>query len=231
MKRLFDFESNHKPEIDEKFHQLNIGNIGNVIYWWKFFEIIKNISGDIVECGIGRGRSLLVISAINQLLDKNEGGERIIYAYDSFEGFPEPTDEDKSARNPKKGEWSYSPSGKYKYSEDFIKLVLTEANISFKDNQLELKKGFFGDSLKNHPDRPIALLHVDGDLYQSYMDVLKLAYHKVVPGGLIVFDDFLSNNKESERWPGALIAVKDFLGEDYKKIIASERGTYFFIKE
>jgi hypothetical protein len=74
MKLLKQFEIDHNSEIDEKFHQLNIGNIGNVIYFWKFFKQIKDIQGDIVECGVGRGRSLIIVSALNNFLTKNEGG-------------------------------------------------------------------------------------------------------------------------------------------------------------
>lgn len=59
MKQVKTFDTTHNKEIDEKFHQLNIGNIGNVIYWWEFLKAISEVPGDIVECGIGRGRSLV----------------------------------------------------------------------------------------------------------------------------------------------------------------------------
>jgi len=229
MKQLFNLETNHNSEIDEKFHQLNIGNIGNIIYWLKYFEIVKNVPGDIVECGIGRGRSLLVISAINSILNKDEGGERNVYGYDSFEGFSEPSIEDDSYRKPKKGEWSASPSGKYEYSQEFIKLVLTEAMVPV--NNLKLTKGFFGDSLINHPNNPIAILHVDGDLYQSYIDTLQNLYPKVSKGGLIVFDDFLAQKDDNERWPGARKAVEEFFGDKIENLKISERGTPYYIKD
>ena len=230
MKQLFSFEGKHHADIDERFHQLNIGNIGNVIYWWKYFQIVSNVEGDIVECGIGRGRSLLVMSAINSLLEKKEGGQRSVFGYDSFEGFPEPTKEDDSFRKPKKGEWSASPSGKYQYTQDFIRKVLTEGGIA-NANEIILTKGFFCDTLPHHPDRPIAILHVDGDLYLSYMDTLKYLYPKVSRGGLIVFDDFLAKKEDEDRWPGARKAVEDFFGEQSKNIKVSERGTPYLIKE
>lgn len=230
MEKLIEFETNHNPEIDEKFHQLNIGNIGNVLYWYKFFQMVSNVPGDIVECGIGRGRSLLVLSALNSLLNKEEGGKRDIYGYDSFEGFPDPSTEDNSFRNPKKGEWSHSPTGKYKYSEDFIKLVLAEAKIPVNQFKTELGKGYFSDSLKHHHDRPIAILHVDGDLYQSYKDTLENLYPKVSKGGVVVFDDFLAEKSEEDRWPGARRAVEEFLGDDIKNLKISSRGTPYFIK-
>jgi hypothetical protein len=231
MKNLKSFESAHNPEIDEKFHQLNIDNIGSVVYWLKFFEMTKNIPGDIVECGIGRGRSLLIIAALNTFLSKEEGGQRRIFGYDSFEGFPEPTIEDKSPRNPKKGEWSHSPSGKYKYSNKFTKLVLQEGGIPLNKISLTLTKGFFSNSLKKHPQKPIAMLHIDGDLYQSYKAALENLFGKISKGGIIIFDDFAKENGKEEKFPGARLAVKEFLGNKYKNLKSSIKGTSFFIKE
>ena len=91
--------------------------------------MIEKIPGDIVECGVGRGRSILILATLNDLLSSSESGQRKIYGYDSFAGFPEPTAEDKSARNPKKGEWSTSPSGKYRYSPDFVRQIMKDADV------------------------------------------------------------------------------------------------------
>jgi len=230
MKALKFLESAHDPSIDDKFHQLNAGNIGNVIYWWKFFEMVSGIDGDVVECGIGRGRSLLVILAINWFLAKKEGGQRRVFGYDSFEGFPEPTLEDASKRAPKKGEWSRSPSGKYKYSIDFIKMVLSKAGLPVARLPLVLTRGFFCDSLKKHPDRPIALLHLDGDLYQSYKDCLVNLYEKVARGGVIVFDDFQGRRPQLDAFPGSRLAIKEFLGKEYKNLKMSVGGTFYYVK-
>ncbi len=226
-----EFEHVRNPEIDEKFHQLNLGSTRNVIYWLKFFEMAKDVPGDIVECGIGGGKSLLIIAAINYFLNKKEGGQRHIFGYDSFEGFPRPTIKDKSPRNSKKGEWSHSPSGKYKYSKKFTKLVLKEGMIPLNKISLTLTKGFFSNSLKKHPQKPIAILHIDGDLYQSYKAALENLFDKVNKGGIIIFDDFTKEEKKEEKFPGARLAVKEFLGNKYKNLQSSIRGTCFFIKE
>ena len=76
-------ECQHNESIDERFHQLNVGNIANVIYWNSFFEKTLHIPGDIVECGIGRGRSILIIAVLNELY----GRKRKIFGYDSFLDF------------------------------------------------------------------------------------------------------------------------------------------------
>ena len=230
--RLINYqEQRHRNDIDEKYHQLNLGNIGRVVYWQNFLEMVKEVPGDIVECGIGRGRSLLIIAALNRLLDRENGGQRQIYGYDSFQGFPEPSAEDASPRNPQKGEWSASPSGRYQYSADFTRLVIGSADIPASDRDLTLTKGFFSESLPQHPDRPIALLHVDGDLYQSYLSVLEQLFPKVAKGGVIVFDDFrCDDDQASEAFPGARQAVKDYLQKSYDLVQVSLLGTYYFCK-
>lgn len=229
--RLINYcEQRHRNDIDEKYHQLNLGNIGRVMYWQNFFNMVKDVEGDIVECGIGRGRSLLIIAAINQLLDKRDGGQRKIFGYDSFEGFPEPTAADNSPRNPQKGEWSTSPSGQYSYSEDFTRMVLESGDVA--TNNITLTKGYFSESLINHPERPIALLHIDGDLYQSYLSALEHLFHGVAKGGIVVFDDFYEKEENTvEPFPGARQAVKDFLGDEYIKLQVSMVGAYYFVKD
>jgi len=159
-------------------------------------------------------------------------GQRQIYGYDSFEkGFPEPTSEDDSPRNPKKGEWSKSPSGKYEYTKDFIEKVLSTSGIPLNEIKLNLTEGFFHESLKNHPQKPISILHIDGDLYQSYKDTLNFLFDKVSPGGIIIFDDFQAKNEKSERFPGAGKAVKEFLKDDYDSLKVSIAGNYYYIKK
>lgn len=191
--------------------------------------MIKKVHGDIVECGVGRGRSLLIISAINYLLDKNEGGGRKVYGYDSFQGFPEPTMQDKSYRNPKKGEWSHSPSGKYKYTPIFIKKILDQAGLP-ENVPLTLKKGYFEKTLPHHSSKPIALLHVDCDLYQSYKTTLETLFDKVASGGVIVFDDLIAGDK-NPGFPGAMQALRDFFQSEVKKLKISIAGKYYYIKK
>jgi len=231
MKPLKIFETNHNSHIDEKFHQLDLGNIGNVVYWAKFFEITKNVPGDIVECGIGRGRSMLILCALNYLFDRNEGGQRQIFGYDSFKGFPQPSKEDKSFRNPKKGDWSKSPSGKYEYTEKFINQVLNESHMPLNEINLKLTKGFFNKVLLNHPNRPIAMLHVDGDLYESHKSVLEILYQRVNKGGIIIFDDVLSEQDTDDPFPGSKIAVKEFFKDKFNSLKVSIGGTLYFVKE
>ena len=68
------------------------------MYFYNQLESIRHIDGDIVECGVSIGHGTLQFLLLNELLDK----ERMYYGFDSFEGFPNPTDEDGSVPQIKK---------------------------------------------------------------------------------------------------------------------------------
>lgn len=230
MKKAFNFQPPHPAEVDERYHAYNAGNIAYTLYWKNFFDMAKDIPGNIVECGVGRGRSMVTLASLNRILEKDEGGERKIWGFDSFEGFSEPAPEDCSPRNPKKGEWAHSPSGKYQYTVDFIYDVLKRAYIDNPEQDITLVKGFLKDSLKNYDRAPIAILHIDCDLYEPYKETLEALYPFVSPGGIIIFDDFMLEEDKNEPFPGARRATYEFLGNEKDKLAATIKGNPFYCK-
>lgn len=178
---------------------------------------VRDVSGAVVECGVGRGRSFLQFS----YLIATQAEQRILWGFDSFEGFPDPAVEDASARNPKKGEWSGT-------SPDSIREVLRVAGIGkdFIEKQARLVPGFFTKSLSQYDGKPIALLHVDADLYESYRDVLTALVPHVSPNGIVLFDEY-----GHDKWPGATKAVDEFLkGTPWKLEYHKEGDRWYFIK-
>ena len=218
-------QTKHPKEVDESFHIFSSSNISNVFFWNIIFNNLSKENvffNSIVECGVGRGRSLLTI---NQLLDiyiktnsisfnKFDFQEKIkVFGLDSFEGFPQPSEFDKSFRNPKKGEWSYSPSGKYKYDIEFIHKIFSNAGVTI--DYLELIKGFFKESTVKLKTKnlKIGILHLDGDLYNSIIEPLTNLSEFVVKGGYIVFDDFILDTKSKDAFPGARKAYQEFFNK------------------
>jgi O-methyltransferase len=61
---------------------------------------------------------------------------------------------------------------------------------SLLDGQVRFLKGWFKDTLPSAPIEKLALLRLDGDLYESTRDALNALYHKVVPGGFVIIDDY-----------------------------------------
>jgi len=228
-------QSPHPAEVSDLFHILNTPNILNAIYWNDYFRMVQGISGDIVEFGVGRGRSLLPIMAVESLFRTFDGyTARRIHALDSFEGFPEPTAEDTSPRAAKKGDWSHSPNGQFQYSIANLHKIIEQANIprSIHD-ELVLIKGFFNQTVHQVNSKNIAILHLDGDLYASVKAPLTVLADKVAEGGMIVIDDYLMNDphQHSEPFPGARLAVNEFLQSrtDFEQRI-SVRGTPYLLR-
>jgi O-methyltransferase len=68
---------------------------------------------------------------------------------------------------------------------------------------VQFVKGLFQETLPAVTVSPIALLHIDGDWYESVKTCLDNLYDKVSPGGIIQFDDY-------GYWKGARKAVDEF---------------------
>ena len=71
-------------------------------YFHRIYSHISEIGGDIVECGVGCGQTLLILSIIAK---NDEKHKRNIWGFDSFEGFPEATEEDKRKESLKGGNY------------------------------------------------------------------------------------------------------------------------------
>lgn len=144
---------------------------------------VGGIEGDIVECGVYRGRNL---SAVAEILPWRD-----VWAFDSFAGFPAPTDEDIYEDEPHVSEGECSDT-----TVEMVQEALAETQY----NNLHIRKGFFEETInwpldsvyEAHPPLPdkIAFLSVDCDLYASVYLVLRELAHRVVPGGIIVMDDW-----------------------------------------
>jgi len=121
---------------------------------------------------------------------------RKIYVADSFQGLP--------LSNPK----IYPADKDYNFARfDELKISLEQVKLNFGvygllDEQVIFLKGWFKDTLPNVPIEKLAILRLDGDLYESTMDALNNLYHKVSIGGYIIIDDYMI--------PCCCKAVKDF---------------------
>ena len=100
-------------DLNDYYHVLNSDNIQYYESLKKFLLLTHKVKGDILEFGIGRGRSLIVTC---HLINEYKIKKKFI-AFDSFKGFGFINKKDKSYRNPKKGDWSASPKNQFKYNK------------------------------------------------------------------------------------------------------------------
>lgn len=182
------------------------------------YDKVAGVEGDVVECGVGKGRTFLILA---HLASEEGKFPRALWGFDSFHGFPPPSPEDSSPRNPKEGDWSNT-------SVSHVLSLIKDAGIKkeFIDGNIKLMPGFFHETLKKFPERPIVLLHIDADLYRSYKDALTALFPKVAKGGVVLFDEY-----REEKWPGATKAIDEyFSGSGYALQRDSISGKYYLVK-
>lgn len=138
------------------------------------------VPGDLVECGVWRGGGCILMAAYLQIFGMP--GRRVFVA-DSFEGLPKPTlAEDVGL------DLSIERS-----PELAVRLDTVKANFEIYDllaDNVVFLKGWFKDTLPAAPIDEIAVLRLDGDLYESTMDSLEALYDKVASEGVVIVDDY-----------------------------------------
>ena len=172
------------------------------------YLVKNNIAGDIVECGVWKGGSMMLIA--KRLLQLNNSNRKL-FLFDTFEGMSEPNEKDVSAidsstakellekENRSEGDnvWCYS-------SLDEVKSNLRK--INYPSDKLFYYKGKVEDTLPEPSLGEIALLRLDTDFYESTKHELETLYDKVVPGGVLIIDDY-------GHWSGSQKAVDEFIEE------------------
>jgi hypothetical protein len=145
-------------------------------------EILNNqIPGDCIETGVWRGGATILMKAI---LKAYGDTTRKVWVADSFEGLPPPN----VLKYPADKDLNL-----YLYKE--LAVPLEEVKENFKkydllDDKVIFLKGFFKDTLPTAPIEQLALLRLDGDLFESTMDALTHLYPKLSVGGFVIIDDY-----------------------------------------
>jgi len=156
------------------------------------YLVDANIGGDLVECGCARGGSAALLGLTLQQMKVH----RPLWLFDTFEGLPAPALHDPDY------EIAELYKGTCRGTVAEVRRLFTELQLA---GDIHFVKGLFQNTLATAPVKQIALLHIDGDWYESIKVCLENLYDKVVPGGVIQFDDY-------GYWKGARRAVDEFLG-------------------
>jgi O-methyltransferase len=142
----------------------------------------RGIPGDFVECGVYAGASCALMA--QAIIDAGAEEERCVHLFDTFAGIPKPGPLDTELAGNRGGESSCS-------IED------VERNMhrwSIPDDILEYWRGDFYLTIPRAVEtvgiEQIALLRLDGDLYDSTIVPFEHLYKLVSRGGYIIVDDF-----------------------------------------
>lgn len=159
---------------------IGMKRLNNIQYCME--SILKNnIPGDCIETGVWRGGATIFMRAI---LAAYGDKSRKVWVADSFEGLPPPNLE----KHPQ-------DQGLNLFKIPYLAVSLEQVKENFQkyellDDQVIFLKGFFRDTLPSAPIDKLALLRLDGDLYESTMDALVNLYPKLSVGGYVIIDDF-----------------------------------------
>lgn len=144
--------------------------------------LADGIPGDFIETGVWRGGACILLRAVLKAYGVED---RLVWAADSFEGMPV-ADESSGGRDFRMQLHKYN---------DVLGVSLKEVQENFRgygllDDQVRFLPGWFKDTLPAAPIGELAVLRLDGDLYDSTMDALTHLYPKLSPGGFVIVDDF-----------------------------------------
>ena len=160
------------------------------------------ILGAIVECGVWRGGSMMVVA--RTLLE--EGEVRDLYLFDTFAGMTPPTDLDVDHSGiPAQVQFDQSKAEEgsgwcFASLEDVRHNLLS---TGYPEEKLHFIKGDVLDTLPEDAIGSISILRLDTDWYQSTLHELKTLYPKISPQGFLLIDDF-------GYWQGCRKAVEEY---------------------
>ena len=123
--------------------------------------------GLLCEFGVASGRSLRMTQELVPL-------DTAVHGFDTFTGLPQA--------------WGNEPAGAYS----------TGGIIPTMEGEVYFHKGLFGDTIPQFlkecdQDTVLAYANIDCDLYTSTLDVLESLHGRIVPGTILVFDEYLGH--------------------------------------
>lgn len=150
------------------------------------------VPGDLIEAGVWRGGAAIFmrgVLAVHGIYD------RTVWLADSFEGLPPPVHV---------GDFDSSDLSQ----NQMLKVGVQTVRENFErygllDDKIEFLVGWFKDTLPSAPLANLAVVRLDGDLYESTWDAITALYPRLSPGGFVIVDDYHS-------WPGCRRAIDDY---------------------
>lgn len=141
----------------------------------------EKVPGDFMETGVWRGGACILLRGV---LRAHGDKSRKVWVADSFQGLPPP--------NPEK--YPHDAGDKHHAIKE-LAIPLEQVKEHFRryqllDEQVEFLKGWFSETLRDAPVKRLAILRLDGDMYESTMDALVHLYPKLSSGGYCIVDDY-----------------------------------------
>lgn len=173
----------HGADVPSVAHTMvGLARLDNVQYCLERV-LADNIPGDFIETGVWRGGTCIFARAV---LHAYGVTDRQVWVADSFAGIPK-TQVDSHPLDRRL---------QLHRNNDYLAVSAETVAANFErygllDDQVRFLKGWFRDSLPTAPIARLAVLRLDGDLYESTMEALNNLYPRLSPGGFAIIDDYI----------------------------------------
>jgi O-methyltransferase len=143
--------------------------------------VANDVPGDVIETGVWRGGAMILARAA---LEAFGDVHRCVWCADSFAGLPPPDAE------------SYPlDKGDIHHTYRQLAVTLDEVRANFArygllDERVRFLEGWFRDTLPTAPIEHLAVLRLDGDMYESTIVALDALYPKLSTRGYVIIDDY-----------------------------------------
>ena len=180
----------------------NLHSVDRKYFLRELLQLVRDLPGDTAECGVYRGASSWLICNFFRESQKTHFG------FDSFEGISPPQAVD----------------GAYWKAGDLTTSIASAQNLLV-PFRAELLAGWIPTRFAEVADRQFCFVHLDVDVYEPTRDSLEFFYPRLVPGGVIVCDDY-----GFESCPGAKRAMDDHRVQHRDKFLNCTTGQGVIIK-
>jgi hypothetical protein len=174
---------------------------------YELFKMVLPTKGSVIECGVYRGFGLMSWAKLSTILEP-ENLTRRIYGFDTFDGFPQVHDKDRSVSS------GAGSGGLKSNSYDELQALIGEYDADrFLGhlNKVELVRGDMSATIpefvRTHPHLLVSLLFIDCDLYKPTAVALEHFLPRMPKGAVLAFDDL-----DNPLWPGETTALLESRG-------------------
>jgi hypothetical protein len=182
--------------------------VAKLLYVNELYERIVPIPGVVFEFGVWWGANLALFESLRAVYEPYNYTRKIV-GFDTFEGYPSPTDED--------GGHELAAAGQYAVTADYVDHLTAVMEYHERENTMghirkyELVPGDARETtaayLQSHPETLIALAYFDMQLYEPTRDALEAIRPHLVRGSVIALDEL-----NSPEFPGETIAFREVMG-------------------
>lgn len=160
---------------------------------FNLIKLVRDLPGDTAECGCYLGR------ASHVMLEATKAQARAHHVFDSFEGLSDPSPEDALGSGQRGDVYEWKPHDLTAREAD------VRRNLERFAGRVHFYKGWIPERFGDVADRTFSFVHVDVDLYRPTLDSFAFFYPRLVPGGILLCDDYGFSS-----CPGANRAVKEY---------------------